>query len=390
MNFNFFSNQQLFFGPNKLELLPDIILFHGTSILLLTGSTSFLNSRHWEKLSQSLKASDINYHTDKIKREPTPDDIDSVVERYKEKKIDVVVAIGGGSVLDAGKAISAMLPKEEPVIQYLEGIGNKIHDGFKIPFIAIPTTSGTGSEATKNAVISDVGKSGYKKSLRHDNFIPNVALVDPVLTLTCPKNITAACGMDALTQLVESFVSTHSSPMTDALACSGLTGLGNALVHSTLEDPNDISTRSKLSYASYLSGLTLANAGLGLVHGFAGVIGGLFGVPHGIVCGTLLAETTQQNIEVLIEQGKNNPALLKYAKINRLLIKDSTHKDPVKESLILAEFLYKWTDLLNIPKLGSYGIKESDIDNIVAATGQKFNPVHHTQKKLARILKNRL
>ena len=153
-----------------------------------------------------------------VNSEPSPELVDETVQKYSAEKIDVVVSIGGGSVIDAGKAISAMLNTSGSVREYLEVVGNKEHPGTKVPFIAVPTTSGTGSEATKNAVISKLGKDGFKRSLRHDNLVPDVALIDPELTLNCPPDITAAAGMDCFTQLAEAYLSGKSNDYTDALA----------------------------------------------------------------------------------------------------------------------------------------------------------------------------
>jgi len=395
MEFNFFANPHVQFGPEKLVQFPDMVRGFGNTLLLITGAESFLKSYHWPLLLKGLEKKSISIHHAIVKTEPSPSVIDKIVCKYQGQHIDVVAAIGGGSVIDAGKAVSAMMTKKDSIIHYLEGVGNKIHDGKKLPFIAIPTTAGTGSEATKNAVISRVSqgslveKKGFKKSLRHDNFIPDIAIVDPELTLDCPPGLTAACGMDALTQLLESLVSPGGSIMTDSLALGGLEILGDSIRAST-QHPHDLTARTKISYASYISGLTLANAGLGVVHGFAGVIGGLFKIPHGVICGTLLGEVTRQNIELLISTNPKGSALDKYARAGNLLSPSHGGGDPVEGSRNLVRLLVQWTDQLNMPGLGSFGITPSNIDSIVRATGQKNNPVQLPEETLCQILQARL
>lgn len=389
MDFTFFSNPQLQFGPGKRSMLPGLIKNYGNRLLLITGAESFQKSDYWPLLLKNLKKKSITLYHAVVETEPSPDIIDEIVRQYKAKSIDVIVAIGGGSVMDAGKAVSAMMTKDESIIEYLEGMGNLSHDGKKIPFIAVPTTSGTGSEATKNAVISQVGKDGFKKSLRHDNFIPDIAIVDPELTLTCPPGITAACGMDALTQLLESLVSTKASPMTDSLVLGALKILKDSLISAAIEKPHDIDARTRISYASYISGLTLANAGLGVVHGLASPIGGLFKIPHGVACGTLVSEVTRENIEALISMDEG-PALEKYARAAGLLRPSRASSDPIKGAKNLIAILEEWTNKLNMPGLGSYGMTKKDINSIVETAGQKNNPVKLPERKLYRILEARL
>ncbi|MCK4749230.1 MAG: iron-containing alcohol dehydrogenase, partial [Bacteroidales bacterium] len=221
-SFQFSSLPEIVFGKGKRNELPNAVSSMGNSALLLTGSSSIHNSGHGDEIISGLKTANIEMSLEEIPHEPSPSRIDQIVEEYRGKDIQVVVAIGGGSVMDAGKAVSAMIPVEGSIREYLEGVGDKVHPGDKIPFIAMPTTSGTGSEMTKNAVISEVGEQGYKKSLRHNNFIPELAIIDPEMMLSCPARLTATAGMDAFTQLLESIVSTRSNAMTEALAWSGL------------------------------------------------------------------------------------------------------------------------------------------------------------------------
>jgi len=312
--------------------------------------------------------------------------IDNAVSRVISFNCDVVVAIGGGSVLDAGKAISAMLPLNEPVKNYLEGVGTKNHPGFKVPFIAVPTTSGTGSEATKNAVISETGDHGYKKSLRHNNFVPNVAIIDPTLTVGCPQSTTASSGMDAFTQLFESYLSTAANPITDALAVEGLIQISKSLLDA-FDDGSDLEARVGMSLASYLSGITLANAGLGLVHGFASSIGGYFDIPHGVVCSSLMASCNRTTVNKLRRQRTNDVALYKYAEIGTLFSSDASKStDYYIDSLL--DLIENWTNGMNIPRLRSYGILPEHFEKIVNATDNKNNPIALDHDEMLEVLES--
>lgn len=376
------------FEGGGFKKLPGLIKGYGGPALILTGRSSFRTTRQWDFLTSDLKSSSMACYTASIGGEPSPQIVDSICSEYRTTGISIVISIGGGSVIDAGKAVSAMLGKDGSVEGYLEGVGTKAHDGKKIPFIAVPTTSGTGSEATKNAVISVIGEKGYKKSLRHDNFIPDIALIDPELTLSCPPDITSACGMDAFTQLLESYVSTKSSPVTDALAYSGLERIKNSLLKAFENGMEDVKARTDMAYASYISGITLANAGLGVVHGFASSIGARLEIPHGVVCGTLLGVSTKVSIEEMRKKDPTSIGLLKYADIGRLFSRE-TGKDRDYYCSDLIEFIKKLTEKLDLPTLGKYGLDESKYKAIVEATEVKNNPVDLEKHELERILKER-
>ncbi len=268
INFKWARLPQIYFGAGTFQEFPKILEeFSAKCILLVTGKKSFDISIEGQILKENLKKSNIYFEQIKISGEPTPNFIDTICEEYRQKNISLVCAIGGGSVLDSGKAISAMLlHKNESVKDYLEGIGEKEYCGPKIPFVAIPTTAGTGSEVTKNAVLSQIGKNGFKRSLRHDLLIPEVAICDPRLMLTAPQNITAACGMDAFTQLLEAFVSTKSNPFSDALCWSGMQAVARSLT-AAYQNGNDLLARTDMAYAALVSGIVLANVGLGVIHG---------------------------------------------------------------------------------------------------------------------------
>lgn len=377
---------QLHFGPGSISVLPSTIKSFGSRPLLITGARSFLSSTDNLTVMEELKVKGFAFEHASINHEPTPAMIDAIVNRYSPNAPDVVVAIGGGSVLDAGKAISAMLPINEPVKEYLEGVGKKLpHPGIKVPFIAVPTTSGTGSEATKNAVLSETGPGGYKKSLRHNNFVPDVAIVDSLLSVSCPPAITASSGMDAFTQLLESYVSTAANPITDALAYKGLRLISDSLL-AAYHDGTDIEARSNMALAAYLSGITLANAGLGLVHGFASSIGGYFDIPHGTICSSLMAAANTATIRRLRSDKNNTEATLKkFAAVGRLFSETRDMPDDYYVDALLA-LLENWTIQLKIPPLMQYGILPADYVRIVDITDNKNNPVPLSRDEMTEVL----
>lgn len=385
--FSFTRMPRIIFGAGTLGRLSEIIGQFGTTAVIITGKKSLAATGSLETVLDALKKNKINAFHYALSGEPSPDYVDTIASELSHTKIDVVVAIGGGSPIDAGKAVSAMLGKGESVTQYLEGIGNKIHDGSKVPFIAVPTTAGTGSEATSNAVLSSVGTAGYKRSLRHDNLIPDIAVIDPMLAISCPSHITAACGMDAFTQLLESFLSPLSSPITDDLAISGIRRIKDNLLSVCSDGAQDVNARAEMAYASFLSGVTLTHAGLGVVHGFASPIGGFFNIPHGVVCGTLVGAATAMNIRKLKES--NGPALAKYLEIANIFTKDNSSQ-PEENLAHFINILNQWIESLKLPRLGTFGIQLSDIDKIVDKTGIKNNPVKLDRSEIKQILLERL
>jgi len=378
----------IWFGPGKVAMLPELVKIHGRKVLIATGKNSFTGSDKYSVLADSFVREGIEFHHVVIPGEPSPGMIDAITGKYRDKSVNIVVAIGGGSVMDAGKAISAMMTMNEPVMTFLEGVGEKDHPGTKLPFIAVPTTSGTGSEATKNAVISQVGKDGFKKSLRHDNFVPDIALVDPELTVNCPPEITAASGMDCFTQLAESFLSDRSNEYTDALAWEGLKGIKTSLVQCYLHG-EDVEARSQMSFAALSSGICLANAGLGVVHGFASSVGGLYNIPHGVVCGTLMAPANAVTVSNLRKTGNNPSALVKYARLGRLFLGDGNKPDDYYIDGFV-DYLQKLTEDLQLPALNKYGVEEKDAGEISAITEIKNNPAKLDREELIEIITRRI
>lgn len=389
--FNFARIPLIIFGAGKLALLPNLISQYGTKVLFITGGGSYKAAGKWELLSKALVEEKLELHHEIVHGEPTPEFVDEIAAKCRQIGIKVVVAIGGGSAVDAGKAMSAMIPESVPVATLLEGIGTgAAHKGQKVPFIAVPTTAGTGSEATKNAVLRRIGPEGFKNSLRHENLVPDIALIDPELHVSCPREVTAACGLDAFTQLLEAYTSNIASPITDALAFSGIEQIQQAILETTGSGALNVEVRARMAYGALLSGITLANAGLGIVHGFASPIGGFFDIPHGVVCGTLLASATRVNIEVLkTTDGGRSIALEKYARVGNFWATDK--KTTISKGCdLLVHKLQEWVDVLKIPKLGNYGVRKGDIDKILAKTGNKNNPIALTKEQMREILEERL
>jgi alcohol dehydrogenase class IV len=387
-SFQFSSLPKIVFGPGKRSELSKELKTYGSTVLLLTGSTSIHNSGHGEEIRKNLSNAGIKFHQETIGSEPSPKMIDTISDKYKGRGIKAVVAVGGGSVMDAGKAVAAMLVVEYGVKHYLEGIGDMEHPGLTMPFIALPTTSGTGSEMTKNAVLSEVGESGFKKSLRHDNFIPDIAIIDPEMMLTCPPALTATSGMDAFTQLLESYLSKQANPMTDALAIQGLKLIKKHLLRAFLEGENNLEARSGMALAAMFSGITLAHAGLGLVHGFASPFGAFCSLPHGTVCGTLMSTVNSMTIDKIIEDKKS----LTYGKylIVSKIFSDFKYKEEKEYLLAFKEKLAHISNVLEIPSLDPQKFDDNLISRIVKETSHKQHPITFTNEELESIIRKRI
>ncbi len=372
-SFRHLGNADLIFGAGRISTLPNLIPANGP-VLILTGN-HFPGTQVWKKLESAIKNRGLELIRETVSGEPSPETVDTLVEEARKRRTTSVVAIGGGSVLDAGKAAAAMLRHEGSVIDYLEGVGSRKPKGKSLPMIAVPTTAGTGSEATKNAVISRRGKDGFKKSLRHNAFIPPVALIDPELAVGCPEDVSLSCGMDAFCQILESYVSTGATAFTDILARDGLIRFGKGsrlFTEKGYGSPDEVDYRSELALAAYYSGLTLANAGLGTVHGLAGPIGAFSEVPHGVACGLLVSPVFKFIAEKLEEVG-NFKILDRLAYAGAVLHRgaDAVPKRGDVEKLL--DRFDEWAG--NLPHLSDYGMKEADIDSVIAASSNKNSPV---------------
>ena len=379
------------FGAGAITQLPHIVGRYGRRMLLVTGARSFVESPRWQALASGLQERGIEWLMFQVAEEPSPELVDDAVRQFGSRAFDVVVGLGGGSALDAAKAIAGLLKPGNSVVDHLEGVGPELpYIGPATPFIAIPTTAGTGSEATKNAVLSRHGADGFKKSFRDERLVAEYAIVDPDLLATCPPGIIAANGMDAFTQLLESYVSTRANPLTDALAMDGMAAVRDGLLPWFEGEGDGEANRVRMAYAALLSGITLAQVGLGSVHGLAAPLGAFSPIPHGVACGTLAAEATRVNIRVIKARDPENQALNKYAEVGRLLSGKALPDDEAHDALI--RILEDWTARLAIPRLSAYGITESDVSNIVAnsrGSSMKTNPIVLHDDEIAALLRAR-
>lgn len=381
------------FGSGQLKLVPPLAKNYGQRALLVTGAKSFIESHHHESWAVAMRQSGMTWETFTVAGEPSPQLVDNAAVQFRDADIDIVIGIGGGSVMDAAKAIAGLLRIPNSVMDFLEGVGPELpYPGPSVPFIAVPTTAGTGSEATKNAVLSVQGPDGFKKSFRHEMLVPQHAILDPDLLATCPPAQIAANGMDALTQLLESYVSTKANPFTDALAMSGIRMVRDGLLDWFDATPRAADARGELLYAAWLSGITLAQVGLGSVHGLAAPLGAFFPIPHGVVCGTLVAACTEMNSAAIEQREPGSDVLWKYAHVGKVLAQNMALDDVAGREALL-QVLSQWTEQLRLPRLSSYGMTEADIPHIVAncrGSSMKTNPVLLTDQEVAKILIKRL
>jgi alcohol dehydrogenase class IV len=382
------------YGRGRINEVPALAASYGRTALLVTGKQSFCATPRWQTFTQALESKGINWLHFTVSGEPSPMLVDQAVSQFRKENVDVVIAIGGGSALDAAKAIAGLLPHGNSVMDHLEGVGKNVpYHGPSTPFIAVPTTAGTGSEATKNAVLSVQGPEGFKKSFRDECLIPEYAIIDPDLLATCPRELVAADGMDAFTQLLESYVSLKANPFIDALAWSGMTAVKEGFFAAWEgKEPEASHGRAAMAYAALLSGITLAQVGLGSVHGLASPLGAYFPIPHGVVCGTLVSAATEININAMQQREPQNPALAKYAQVGRLLTGRNDLDDAGARSALI-KLLADWSERLQLPRLNGYGISADDFPMIVAnsrGSSMLTNPIVLTDAEINDILIKRL
>ncbi|MDR3456537.1 MAG: iron-containing alcohol dehydrogenase [Verrucomicrobiae bacterium] len=381
MNFEFATATRIIFGAGALQHTGANVKGCGRHALVVTGG----NPARAEKLLASLAAAGLSSATFSVPGEPELATVENGVARAKSENCDFVISLGGGSVIDAGKAIAAMITNDGALLDYLEIIGGgQTLKKRPAPFIAIPTTAGTGAEVTRNAVLASPAHQ-VKVSLRSPLMLPSIALVDPELTYDLPPALTASTGLDALTQLIEPYVCLRANPMTDNFCLEGIQRATRSLRDAVFNGQNQ-AAREDMALASLFGGLALANAGLGAVHGFAGPIGGMFPAPHGAVCAALLPHVMAANLRALRERDKNSYAFRRYYRIATLLT-----GNPNATADAGAEWIQKLIADLPVPKLGAYGIREEHVADIVTkaanASSMKANPIVLTPGELAATLR---
>lgn len=379
MRFELATPTRIVFGRGSLSELSSQVAGLGRRCLVVTGA-------HPERTSalEQLRKAGLEVSSQRIPEEPTLPHVREGVALARDVEVDVVVGIGGGSVLDAAKAIAALLKNPGGPLEYLEviGAGRKLGQA-SAPFVAVPTTAGTGSEVTRNAVLVSP-EHGVKVSLRSASMLPRLALVDPDLTLTVPAAVTASTGLDALTQVIEPFVSHRANPITDAVCREAIPRAARSL-RRVYQDGSDSDAREDMSLVSLFGGLALANAGLGAVHGLAGPLGGLLGAPHGALCAALLPHVMRANAAALRERVPRGPALARLEETARLLTGQATAtlEDGVS-------WIAELCQDLAIPGLACHGLSSADCASVIpkarAASSMRGNPVELTDAELAGIL----
>lgn len=382
MQFEFATANRILFGCGTLNQTANIVLEMGSRCFVMTGGGSV----SIEPLTRLLNQAGVLFDSFLITGEPDIASILAGVEKAKTFRCDFIIGFGGGSVIDSAKAVAALLNNPGELMDYLEVIGRgKRISNPPLPVVAIPTTAGTGSEVTRNAVITS-REQHVKVSMRSPMMIPDVAIVDPELTISMPPSVTASTGLDALTQVFEAYVSNRANPMTDVIAREGIRRGARSLL-TAYRDGENIQAREDMALTSLFGGITLANSGLGAVHGFAGPIGGLFDVPHGLICASLLPHVIKYNVKALDEKDEYMPIKKRFQEVAQILTgePDAKIEDGVRWITNLAE-------QLEIPGLRSIGVEQSDFEEIVekakVSSSMKKNPVKLDDLTLRSILQD--
>ncbi|HEQ71346.1 MAG TPA: iron-containing alcohol dehydrogenase [Spirochaetia bacterium] len=380
MTFTFATASRIIFGPRTSDNLGTYAKEFGSPVLLVHGRSG----ERMDAIAGRLKEAGVRSVSFQVAHEPTVESVDQAASLARGEHCRAVVAVGGGSVLDAGKAAAALAVNPGNVREYLEVIGKgKALTQKPLPLIALPTTAGTGSEVTKNAVIGSPA-DGVKVSLRSDFMYPALAVVDPILTHSLPRELTITTGLDALTQLVEAFVSGDANPLTSALSREGIIRAWRALPRA-VGNGKDAEAREEMSLASLLSGIVLANAKLGAVHGFAGPLGGMTGAAHGALCAALLPAVLEANAQALISRAPDSPEAARFEELAGLLTGHVSAR-AAESSERVRTLCASWA----VPGLRQLGFRPADFKTAVEkakkASSMQGNPIQLTDEELHSIL----
>ena len=380
VQFAFATATEILFGAGAMTTVGARACAMGSLALVVTGRSDAPSA----DVLAAIDAAGLPMVRWPVEGEPTVAAARAVVAAARQHGADVVVACGGGSAVDLGKAAAALLANPGDPLDYLEVVGRGLALSVRsLPFIAVPTTAGTGAEVTRNAVLS-VPEAGQKVSLRSPLMLPALAIVDPELTLALPPALTASTGMDALTQLIEPFVSVKANPLTDAICLEGLPRVARALRHAFTHG-DDIAARTDMALGSLFGGLALANAALGAVHGFAAPIGGRFPAPHGAVCAALLPHVMQANVRALQARGGGTDRLDRFERVAHILT-----GDPRASAADGVAWVERLRDDLQVPPLAAYGLGREDVDDLVqaasGASSMRGNPIALDATELRDVL----
>jgi alcohol dehydrogenase class IV len=368
--------RKVLFGPGRADELATLLPTLGKNWVLFTGSNP---GRHRHLLGEVEPVAVVP-----VTHEPTVDDARAAIDTARAAGADAVVAVGGGSVLDLAKVIAVLLGNGTDPLDHLEVVGRGLpFEGPGLPYVAVPTTAGTGAEATANAPLRSP-EHGVKASLRSPRLLAAVALVDPLLTLSCPPAVTASSGLDALTQCLEPYVSPRANPASDSFAVEGLRRGARAL-RAAYEHGDDAGAREDMAMCSLFGGIALANAKLGAVHGLAGVLGGMIDAPHGAICAALLAATVRTNLRALRDRDPDSPALHRFGSVARLV---TGREDAVADDAV--DWLHETVAALHVPALGALGLEPARhaevADKAARSSSMQGNPVALTDEELLGVL----
>jgi alcohol dehydrogenase class IV len=381
MRFEFATATRIVFGPGTIQDVGPRAAEMGRRAFVVTGRSLERATR----LVEQLQGQGVKCSTFTVSGEPTTAMASEGAQRARRAGCDLVVGIGGGSVIDTGKVVAALVTNRGHLADYLEVIGRGQHlTNAPVPYIAIPTTAGTGAEVTGNAVLRSP-QQHIKVSMRSASMLPRLAVVDPELTHSMPPAVTASTGLDAITQLIEAYASNQPNPLTDGICREGLRRAARSLRHA-YEDGSNTDAREGMSVASLFGGLALANAKLGAVHGFAGPLGGMFSAPHGVICARLLPYVMEANVGALQSRAPGSPASARYDEVAQILTGTAAAGAP--DGIAWVQDLCV---ALRVASLGEFGLKEADVPAVVEmskrASSMKGNPITLTDRELREILR---